>query len=905
MCICIKLCIDKVSFNSKPKDSRGISNRLPENMVDLPIEEIANRLVLPYGNTWTPAYFKPNTKGELRRTNDCWAGQTLFAIDIDEGISLNEVLIRCKEYNIEPAFAYSTFSSISNNKFRVIWQLPFEVTDARVRNAIQFALMALFPESDASCKDASRMFFGGKELIHTNFNATLDIAQVIDSMCQYITVTDKHSNYQRKIKDYCRQTGLDTLNGLPYIERLFFDVNATYPPTIYYYRITPNYVKNGDGEQIITLHFSPNISESEARSAVDKKIKFNIENTKIERTYVDNVDFDELMQKCQLFRELSSGEYWAYHDELFGIATNLLSAKGGRDKFMQVIKSSPEYDEDKWSFFANYINKRLYLPKQCDNYCPFADKCEHGKNMIEQVRLVRGTVNEISKPQFKTLADAELELDRVFAEAMTASGTGIHVIKAPTGIGKTRLYLPLKNVTIAVPTHKLKDEVVEKMTVQGNNPLVSPNLPLLPAEHKQNIDRFYNTGNYQSAGKYIKKLADKYPELSQYVVDLEAVKNCRNTTLLTTHERLLYLKDTNDCIIIDEDILPLLLKIDNVSTEDLMKVWNNTTNDSDYKVLLHILEMIKQAVPNMVCEMPSFLLTSPKDIETFVALSSSIKSNVLGFLNATHFIKSLDKYGNETISFINKRDLPLKKIIILSATANETVYKLMFGDRVQFTDIGNVETKGNIIQYPKYSFSKARMNKDAKLLDLAKALVGNNPVITYKDFAKEFPNCICTFGNTEGFDTFSGQDIFVVGALHLNPIAYLLYANALGHKPKANDCQLQYVPVKRNGFEFYFQTFSDDDVLREIQIYLIESELIQAIGRARILRNDCTVTVLSNLPIVGAEFKYLSAEEINTLIVPAKDIKITKALVPLEDIARIKAVPFMLINKHSQKHLSA
>ena len=46
-------------------------------------------------------------------------------------------------------------------------------------------------------------------------------------------------------------------------------------------------------------------------------------------------------------------------------------------------------------------------------------------------------------------------------------------------------------------------------------------------------------------------------------------------------------------------------------------------------------------------------------------------------------------------------------------------------------------------------------------------------------------------------------------------------------------------------------------MLREIQLHMIESELLQAIGRARLLRNKCKVILLSNLPITQAEFMYL------------------------------------------------
>lgn len=93
-----------------------------------------------------------------------------------------------------------------------------------------------------------------------------------------------------------------------------------------------------------------------------------------------------------------------------------------------------------------------------------------------------------------------------------------------------------------------------------------------------------------------------------------------------------------------------------------------------------------------------------------------------------------------------------------------------------------------------------------------------------------------------------------MGTPHANSIVYLLYAHALGFSVPIIDQQnnnFDLMPIVRNGFEFYFNTFSDSQILREIQFYLIESELIQAVGRARPLRFPCKVQLFSNFPIPG------------------------------------------------------
>jgi hypothetical protein len=51
-----------------------------------------------------------------------------------------------------------------------------------------------------------------------------------------------------------------------------------------------------------------------------------------------------------------------------------------------------------------------------------------------------------------------------------------------------------------------------------------------------------------------------------------------------------------------------------------------------------------------------------------------------------------------------------------------------------------------------------------------------------------------------------------------------------------------------NGFVFRFNQF-DHAGLRKIQLSLIESDLIQAVGRARTFRTESRVEVYSNFPL--------------------------------------------------------
>ena len=149
---------------------------------------------------------------------------------------------------------------------------------------------------------------------------------------------------------------------------------------------------------------------------------------------------------------------------------------------------------------------------------------------------------------------------------------------------------------------------------------------------------------------------------------------------------------------------------------------------------------------------------------------------------------------------------------------------------------------------------------------LATALAGSTPIITYKGFEDYFPSeqVAGTFGAIRGLDSLKGQDIVVIGTPHVNQARYLLLAAALDLFHADGPVEMKYQMIEYNGFRFWFQTFEDEN-LRKIQLAHIESQLVQAVGRARILRKDCTVTVLSNYPLVGAEFRYMTVEEMDSL----------------------------------------
>lgn len=106
------------------------------------------------------------------------------------------------------------------------------------------------------------------------------------------------------------------------------------------------------------------------------------------------------------------------------------------------------------------------------------------------------------------------------------------------------------------------------------------------------------------------------------------------------------------------------------------------------------------------------------------------------------------------------------------------------------------------------------------------------------------------FGNSEGCNCMKGQDMAVIGTPHMADFLYILLAYQIGYSGE-ND-KLRYQEVKYSGYKFWLCTYSNE-LLRRIQFWMIESELEQSVGRAGLLREDCTVWLFSDFPLVQAE----------------------------------------------------
>lgn len=859
--------LDYERMKRKPTNIDILSNRIVKFPAELNIQDLAEAIG-DSGRAFTPATFINGG-----RKKEHFKSQQLFALDFDETISWDKVRERANRYRLPISFAYETFSAEDKNRFRVVFKNDIVIDNAKVAEIIIHALAEIFPECDPQCREVSRLFFGGKGVFYLDKKAEINIINLMFGMVSYHRDKDS-KNYNRNIRRYAENVGLSLLNNLPHVVELSdkgVQSEETAGQPIYIIYI-------GDhAKSSISKCYAVYLTNTVKRVNRYGNNVYDITSIKsTKKDLIERFDYNALATRCGLFAGFLNGSHWCYYRELWGIATNLCQIKGGQKKFMGILNSGVNekwttYQDKDWGYHLTYISKMDYLPQQCDNFCPYAGECEHGKNMITTAKPVRNTISVLKdNTEYVSLAESEKDLEEIFVQVQGAEDDNIHIIKGQTGIGKSKMYIDMldnadKPYIVAVPTHRLKNEIYTRCKFKGYDVIVTPKLPdKLPEKIETEINRLYSIGAGYAANKYIRKIAEEKNLLllQEYVDDLDKAKTFEGH-IITTHDRFIYFQDiSNHNVIIDEDIIKVLLKIDSVKVGDLLRLQDKSCihpfdqDEVDQKINHVLVERgRKQVFP-----VAPITLADDLDMQQTMAEDDTVDSNAMGFLKscvAYRYNPDPDKQNrissdSDVITYVVRHNLPNSKIIILSATANEEIYKTFFGgDRIKFYECKPAKYVGELIQYPARSFSRHCILTDEELLKSAKEVIGDLPVITFKSFKEDEADL--NFGGVEGHNVLDGEDIAVVGTPHLNELVYKLYAVALGID--IADSEMRYQEIKRNHFRFYFMTYNNPG-LRNIQLWLIESELEQAIGRARLLRNKKKVYLFSNLPLPQADFFY-------------------------------------------------
>lgn len=587
----IKVSYDYRSLSEKPNEhmAASISKNIgcsPKRLSGKEIRAFALDVSLD-GHTFCPATFKDG-----KRSKDNFEQQQLFALDFDNkdvnnSVTFDEVKKRAEHYELPILFAYETLSSKNKDKFRVVFLNDLSITDRKVAEAMQLALGTIFPEADSSCyKDVSKMYYGGKDTLYCNDAiSTINIESVFRNLTENFINQYKQNHYKAKLAKFSKETGIALKkNGL-------LDVSVTDNPTEYLGAIQnnkngknspspiiygfPNIIANGEifPNRYYCINFIDSTSASSVAISVNKTDIANKE-YKNHNTYRSSV-LSEMGSKCKLFSEFEAGSNME-HNELFGLATNIIQVETGYQRFKEIQSAYPEiYDserQEKWNKHISYIKQQGYSPQSCQSFCPYSNSCKHGTNALSTVRPKRGLMEKLPDYHEKFYPIEEVQKDTYNAihRAYKADGSKFHIIKSMTGAGKSHSYLrlmaenPDSRFLIAAPTNLLKNEIYSKAHNMGIDVMKTPSLDEIKEEIPSNvwnkINNLYKSGNHKAVHPYIHDISAKKNIhcLIKYLNQREKLKNF-DGSIITTHRYLLNMDEKRlrefDAVIIDEDII--------------------------------------------------------------------------------------------------------------------------------------------------------------------------------------------------------------------------------------------------------------------------------------------------------------------------------------------------------------
>lgn len=475
-----------------------------------------------------------------------------------------------------------------------------------------------------------------------------------------------------------------------------------------------------------------------------------------------------------------------------------------------------------------------------------------------------------------------------------------------------------KSVIIAFPNHALKEDVMNRIMngIQSKSMkkkiINVPSLPSINCELDRTIEQLFKVGATKQVKEIIKiyikgnimnKPKAEWTTADKQLIEYQRIpkslrrKNFINgKVVLCTHERLFQLNElVADYWIIDEDITNSMLKQGSVPLCELEKLKEHlllSEGDQNGSVI-EIIEQLQNAELDRIYE-------PQHDVKAWSVVNQILMSNRGEFntaisellFNCSAYVKAV-KMGSgsevETIHYIVRRSLNLNgKVFVLSATANKAIYEKLFGEHIIFRDYGVPNLEAEFRQMYKYSYSRYwAKNNVASIGRLEDIILEKEDfdeekrylaalgferedfqfkdhflVITHLSIEDEFKrlgyNNTMHFGKTTGFDDFKGYHLIVFGTPHVNPMSYALINKVLF--PEDNLTAIPRIQsnvlVSRNGYQFYFTTTPDECNFREIQFWMIESDLIQAIGRARPIDHNCKIYVWTDLPLPDLDLNF-------------------------------------------------
>lgn len=837
----VKVHLHNKKYKSKPKDFEivKINNEITNKVKEIDIEKLA-REVGEKGKTFTVSVFHG------KRVKENFRSQQVFCLDFDKGFTINEFKERAEYYGVYPSIIYNTFSNTKEcPRFRVVFVCDCEIFSEEAAYILIYMLHEIFPESDKHCKDVTRMFFGGNKLVFMDDNASINFLDLSFSLQAFLKNKDS-KNYSRKIESIGRKMRVQVKKSSLCIMRLHNKVG-----------ISP---KSEELSAMTGIYIRVDAVDSSLFYLIEKKREEHLGRRRKKKEgnayKVRGISKELLLERCPLLMEFYEKDIT--HEQKFLIATNLCHVSGGEKLFFDGNINHVEKWKEEW----RYLNRNDYRPQYCANgNCPYYERCR-SPTILDRIskKIIKNRIEIYSE-----IDESEKILENYMIHSILAEEKGIYLISAQTSLGKTSMYCKIvknhyekKQFMLVVPTTKLQKEVGEELNRLGVPVFLTENIYLLLQEiHlddlKAKVEYLYKRGFGYKVRSLIKEyitnneLNDaQYSRLNEYLGSKEGLEDYK--CIVTTHAMFLSLRYEvirKYEVVIDEDILMNIFKnTASIGFDDLRLALKEEAIPKEERCFV---EQLLEASNDTVRVKNPLELTA-NQLEYIYNKKLKINASLVDFLQANSYHVDM---LNKRIDYFNAKRIPDIKMTIVSATLKEELYKnYCMGQKICMMEVPAAKYKGKLIQYTAHSMSRSNVSEVGydNMIKYVDKIIGSGKrnIITFKKYTGDSE---IYYGKSEGYNEYKGKDLVVIGTPHNVPFVYYLIGAYLEYDIEDKLCVRM---TENDTYSFKFMTF-ENIKMRNLQFYFIESELEQAIGRARLLRYDCNVYLFSNYPCRQAE----------------------------------------------------
>lgn len=187
--------IDDIEYKDKPLgEAQSIVARIINKGNQMyTLDEISD--AVSKGRTITPFKFDAYRSGKIKgKKNQYFKGTNLLMIDIDDGMTIEEMLEMHKKLGVTPNMYYKSFShSPTHHKFRVVYCLPYMMKTQEEYRLLWDTFDKFYKEGSILDRtlDVSRMFYGSSNKAEILSYEPFDIVTLADKMGTLLSSDDK------------------------------------------------------------------------------------------------------------------------------------------------------------------------------------------------------------------------------------------------------------------------------------------------------------------------------------------------------------------------------------------------------------------------------------------------------------------------------------------------------------------------------------------------------------------------------------------------------------------------------------------------------------------------------------------------------------------------------------------